>query len=169
MKRLIIMRHGKSDWKSATATDHGRPLAKRGRVAAKTMGLVLTRANEQPDLVITSTATRARDTASLAAKSGEWDCEVEETERLYLSGPDEMIKIASAAGDNVNRLLLVGHQPTCADLIYRLTGGIVQVKTATVVGLDVGIDAWEELPGAEATIGWVLQPRMFTDYDIAVE
>ena len=68
----------------------------------------------------------------------------------------------------LSRLLIVGHQPTCGDLIFRLTGGIVQIKTGTVVGLDLAIDAWDDVSDAEATIGWVLQPRMFTDHDIEV-
>lgn len=166
MKRLMIMRHGKSDWNTAVRSDHARPLAMRGERSATAMGAVLARSGETPDLVITSTARRARDTAALAATGGGWACPVTEEDRLYGASAEGMLGVAMSAGDRVHRLLLVGHEPTCGELVHLLTGGVVQMKTATTVALDVAIDAWEELPGADATIAWVLQPRLFTDHDL---
>ena len=62
MKKLLIMRHAKSDWGSGLA-DHERPLNKRGTKAAAAMGKALAAMEEIPDLVISSTATRAATTA----------------------------------------------------------------------------------------------------------
>ena len=62
MRRLILFRHGKSDWDAPFGSDHERPLSKRGVKAAKTMGLVLARSDLVPDHAITSSAVRARTT-----------------------------------------------------------------------------------------------------------
>jgi phosphohistidine phosphatase len=59
VKTLILLRHGKSDWDSDRDADHDRPLARRGRNAAATMGLLLERAGQVPDRALTSSALRA--------------------------------------------------------------------------------------------------------------
>ena len=74
MKTLILFRHGKSDWNTDYAADHDRPLAKRGRNAAATMGAMLARIEQVSDRVLTSSAVRARETVELAAEAGGWKC-----------------------------------------------------------------------------------------------
>ncbi|MGA9597997.1 MAG: histidine phosphatase family protein, partial [Acidimicrobiia bacterium] len=83
MKRLMILRHAKSDWNSGADSDHTRPLNRRGTEAAMTMGRVLSRIGEVPDIIYTSSATRARETALLAADAGGWDVETVELDELY--------------------------------------------------------------------------------------
>src|SRR5262245_43838440 len=62
MKSLYLLRHAKSSWKEPGLNDHDWPLSKRGRHTAKMMAAYLRRAKTVPDLVICSTATRARQT-----------------------------------------------------------------------------------------------------------
>ena len=71
-KKLILFRHAKSDWDSGAASDHARPLARRGVEAARVMGKFLMSAGEVPDQVLCSTAVRAMATVQLAAKAGGW-------------------------------------------------------------------------------------------------
>ena len=71
MKTLLVMRHAKSDWGAPLGDDHERPLADRGVKAARRMGCFLTDSGSVPQLVISSTAVRARTTAELAAEPGE--------------------------------------------------------------------------------------------------
>ncbi len=68
MKTLIFFRHGKSDWDAEYHGDHNRPVAKRGRKAAKLMGRFLASTGQVPDSVVTSSALRARSTFELAAQ-----------------------------------------------------------------------------------------------------
>ena len=63
MKKLIIMRHAKSCWKDTELTDHERPLKKRGINDAKMMGKLLKSKKIMPDVIICSTAKRAKETA----------------------------------------------------------------------------------------------------------
>ena len=69
MKSLHLLRHAKSSWKDPGLNDHDRPLSKRGRQTAKMMAAYLRRAKIAPDLVICSTAMRARQTLDPIAKA----------------------------------------------------------------------------------------------------
>ena len=62
MKSLLLLRHAKSSWKEAELADHERPLNKRGRADAPRMGRLLMEQDLVPDLILSSTAKRARQT-----------------------------------------------------------------------------------------------------------
>ena len=70
MKSILLFRHGKSEWNTYYDSDHNRPLAPRGIKAAKKMGLFLANKKQIPDIVISSTAMRARTTFELDIKEG---------------------------------------------------------------------------------------------------
>ena len=72
MKSVILFRHGKSDWNASYGIDHDRPLNSRGIKAAKKMGQYLLEKDQVPDLIISSTAVRAKTTAQLAIESANW-------------------------------------------------------------------------------------------------
>lgn len=160
MKTLLAMRHAKSDWNADYGGDHERPLNERGIRSARVMGEVLAERELVPDLVISSTAVRARTTAELAAESGRWQGSLILDRRLYDSGPDGVVARASEAPD-VGSLMLVGHQPTWSILVADLTGQDVEMKTATVAVISVEIDAWSELTPGIGLLADVLQPRDF--------
>lgn len=132
---LLLMRHGKSDW-DADADDHERPLNQRGERAAAVMGRLLTTIGVAPDRVISSSAVRARTTARLAAEAGEWDLEVELDRSLYLPAPETVIAVAERSLTEGGRVMVVGHQPAWGEVVTRLTGARVAMKTATVAILD---------------------------------
>ena len=60
MKHLYLMRHAKSSWKDSSLSDHQRPLNKRGKKAAPLMGSILNQQELIPDIILCSTAKRAR-------------------------------------------------------------------------------------------------------------
>lgn len=164
--RLIIMRHGKSDWDSGPGPDHDRPLARRGEKAARTMGKLLTLMDEAPGVILTSSAVRARTTAELAKEGGDWTSQIRVHPELYGTSPDRAIAVARTTPGSPERVMIVGHEPTWSSLVQLLTGARVQVKTATVVGIDVPGARWAELPLRGGEIAYVLQPRNFTTWDL---
>ncbi len=162
MKRLVLLRHGKSDWGAGSATDHDRPLAPRGARAAKTMGRLLAAAEAQPDLVVTSSAVRAHKTAELAAAAGGWDGAIQVERTLYGAAPTEVIRLVRGINDAVGALMLVGHEPTWSSLASLLTGGSrVRVATATAVGVDLAVGAWAQVGPDCGELAWLLPPRLF--------
>lgn len=163
MRRLMLFRHGKSDWDAGYDTDHGRPLAKRGRRAANTMGVVLRNMGEVPDILVSSTAERAESTAELARVSGGWACPLSLAPDLYGAGPEDTLHIAARHGGDAERLMLVGHEPAWSNLVEMVGGGRVTVKTGTVVALDLHIDSWDRAPGSIGEVAYSIHPRLFTD------
>ena len=69
MKTLLLMRHAKSSWDDPDVADHDRPLNKRGKKDAPRMGQWLAEQGLTPEVIVTSTAKRARKTAELVAES----------------------------------------------------------------------------------------------------
>lgn len=109
------MRHSKSDYPPGVA-DHDRPLAPRGVRQAGLAGDWL-RANEPAiDYVLCSTATRTRQTLSIAGI----DAKVRYSERLYAATPGIVIEEINSVGDEVSTLLVVGHEPTISALAIAL-------------------------------------------------
>ena len=163
MRRLVLLRHGKSDWEADAPTDHARPLAARGVRAAQTMGRLLTSIGQAPDLVVSSSAERALATARLAAEAGGWTCPIESSDDLYLTFPQSVLNNVKATPPDVGSLMLVGHEPTWSTVAELLTGGDVRVPTGTAVGIDIEARSWLEVAPGRGTITWVLPPRLFTD------
>jgi phosphohistidine phosphatase len=158
MKTLLLMRHAKSDWDADYGADHDRPLNERGRRSARAMGELLAEKGIQPGLILSSTALRARSTAMLADEAGQWGSEIVLDESLYGGGTDAVIGAAALVPD-VERLMVVGHQPTWSMLVLALTGERVDMKTATVAVVDFDITEWSALPGSRGVLSIVHQPR----------
>ena len=175
MKRLILFRHGKSDWHAPYGSDPERPLNQRGVRAAETMGRLLARTGLAPDHAIASSAVRARTTLELAHSAGDWECSTEWSDALYGTTAGGALAVAAVAPAGCVSLMLVGHEPTWSQLARHLTGGHVTVKTATVIGIDLPIDlpsmALQTMVRAvtiaihtRGSLAVVLQPRNFTDW-----
>ncbi len=127
------------------------------------MGRVLAAMDEVPDHVITSSAVRAASTVRLAAAAGGWDTTIETTGGLYETSVENTLAVAAGAPSSAERLMLVGHQPTWGALVGHLTGGSVQIKTATVVAIDCYAYDWPDVLMSFGELAFVLQPRLFTD------
>lgn len=113
MKRLILMRHAKSDWSAGAGTDFDRPLNDRGRLDAPRMGAWLQHHGYLPDQVLCSSAARTRETLFLT----DIDAETEFMPSLYHAPATRMMEILryDAAGDTV---MIIGHNPGIAALAH---------------------------------------------------
>ncbi len=160
MLTLLLMRHAKSDWDASYGTDHDRPLNGRGKRSARLMGRVLAGNDQTPDLVVSSTALRARSTAQLAEQSGKWGCPIEIEPGFYGTGPATVLSLAAGAPD-VERLMLVGHQPTWSMLVQGLTGEDTDMKTASVAVIEMTIDQWSQVEGGQGVLTGLHQPRSY--------
>lgn len=159
MKTLLLLRHAKSDWDSDFPDDHERPLAKRGRRAAKDVGRWLA-AVAPPDLVLSSTAVRARTTAELAAAAGGWSCPLETTRELYEATPEAVLAVVRRGPDAVSTLLVVGHEPTWSLFVSRaIGGGAVRMKTAAIAALSFEAARWDEVGFGDGVLEWLRVPE----------
>jgi phosphohistidine phosphatase len=160
LKTLLVMRHAKSDWGAAFSDDHERPLADRGVKAARRIGRFLTNAGMEPELVVSSTAVRARTTSELAAKAGGWKCPIETTPELYASDVATVLEVLALTDPAVDRVLVSGHEPTWSMLVSQLMGGgRVRMPTAAVACLDHTV-GWQRLDTGTCELRWLITPKM---------
>lgn len=159
----MLLRHAKSDWDVDTG-DHDRPLSDRGVKAANAMGKVLAASGQIPDLVITSTAVRARTTAEIAMNAGGWECPIRHTEALYMASVSGVLGEIQRVENAVGAVMLVGHEPTWSTLASILTGGSrIAVKTGTALAIEFNTEHWRGVQAGRGELAWVLPPRLFTD------
>ncbi len=110
MKRLILMRHAKSDWSAGVSSDHDRPLNARGRRGATVLGIALRDKAIVPDQILSSTALRTRETCEFLGLDG--SPKVSFQRGLYLATQDEIFgALQRVIGDVV---LMLGHNPGIA-------------------------------------------------------
>ena len=146
MKRLLVLRHAKSSWADNSLDDWQRPLNDRGRRDAPRVGQWLRDHALVPDLIVTSDAVRARETAAAVAKAAGYPREIVVEPALYHATPADAIEVIRSVGDQAARtLLLVGHNPGLEDLVSRLSGEHHDMVTAAIVELTVRIDRWSDL------------------------
>jgi phosphohistidine phosphatase len=120
-RRLLLLRHAKSAWPEDVA-DHDRPLAGRGRRDAPAVGRWLRKSGYVPDLVLCSTARRARETWQLAEEELGAKPRTTFERRVYGASPAELLDLAHQTPSDVRTLMIVGHEPTMRDLTLELAG-----------------------------------------------
>jgi phosphohistidine phosphatase len=151
MKTLLLLRHAKSSWDHPELHDHDRPLNKRGNKEAPIVGKYLKENDLVPDLILSSTARRARDTARAVLEESGFSGEIDLRQDLYLSDAACYIDILRSLPDDASRVLVVGHNPDLEELLTLLTDATQHITTATLAHIDLPISSWQELN--EATDG----------------
>jgi phosphohistidine phosphatase len=116
-KRLRLLRHAKSSWDDPALADHDRPLAPRGRRAAERIGTHLRDEPVEIELVLCSSATRARQTLELVGPPGEVRIE----SSLYGASVGQLLERVRRVPDEVDSVMLIGHNPAMEDLAWLLT------------------------------------------------
>jgi phosphohistidine phosphatase len=160
--RLYLLRHAKSSWKQPERADHDRPLAGRGRRAAKAIARHLDEHDIEVELVLCSTARRARETLeriqpALGAVSVVYERE------LYGETASGLLERLRSVPDSVATVMLIGHNPALEDLARELAGRAPELEpkfpTAALATLELPERGWSGLaPGGARLVG-VVRPR----------
>ena len=151
MKTLFLLRHAKSSWKQPDMNDHDRPLNKRGKKEAPMVGKYLKTNELAPDLILSSTARRAHETAQAVAEESGFEGQVELYQDLYLSDMACYLDILQRLPETADRVLVVGHNPDLDELLTLLTDVTQHMTTAALAQIILPITSWDELN--EATDG----------------
>jgi len=144
MKHLLVLRHAKSSWKEAGLADHDRPLNKRGARDAPAMGGLVMRENLVPDLILSSSAVRARSTALAVFDACANRCELRILRELYLAGPETYLRVLSAQAGEHDRAMVVGHNPGIEELVEGLTGVAEPMPTGALALVDARVARWSD-------------------------
>ena len=145
MKTLLILRHAKSSWKDPSLDDHERPLNKRGQRDAPRMGHLLHQESLSPDLILSSTANRARTTAETVAGCCAYENEIQYLRDLYLADAEIWVERLREVSDEAQRVLIVGHNPGLEVLLASLTDEDESLPTAALAQVDLPVEQWTQL------------------------
>lgn len=158
MKTLLVLRHGKSSWSDPALADHDRPLKKRGRRGAASIGRQLRDAGLEPGLALSSTARRARSTARRCLAAAGFETPLQLTRDLYGGGAAAYVRTIEARAGDDESVLVVGHNPDVESLVELLTGEAVVLKTAYLAVVRLEIDGWTGLGGTPGRLDRLLRP-----------
>ena len=143
-RTLYLLRHAKAGSAAAGLGDHARELTRRGRREAAALGARYAGGGEFPDLVITSTAARAVQTAELWARAaGLPERVVVRREGIYLAEPEAVLRLVHGLDEALRRVLLVGHNPTFSELTTGLSGRFIALPTCAMAVLSID-GAWAD-------------------------
>lgn len=169
MRRLLLLRHGKSDWSAGDPPDLQRPLAPRGREAAKRIGVYITKHGLTPEFVICSTAARARDTYELVAEALTNEPKVTYDKTIYESGPNKLLAALKKVDTNIHTLLIVGHNPSMTEFAHLLIAAgdvdlrqslIEKFPTAGLAVIDFPLDDWRRVHPRSGRLDRFITPRL---------
>jgi phosphohistidine phosphatase len=158
-RRLLLLRHAKSSWDDPTLDDHARPLAPRGREAAKLISKHLRDEGIEISLVLCSSARRAVETVGLVAPTGE----LRIAPGLYAASADQLLECLQSVPPDAETVMLVGHNPSIQELATDLAGDPSELEgrkfpTGALATLSFG-RPWPELAFGEADLVSFVTPR----------
>lgn len=154
----MVVRHAKSSWKSGAATDHERPLNKRGKRDAPRVAALLRELGWVPDRVTSSDSMRTR--ATLAGMAGAFpEADYEFTDAFYGAGLDEVRRAAALVPDEVGTWMVLGHNPGWEDMVEALTGEDERITTANAALLVGSGATWAKALRGPWRLETVIRPR----------
>lgn len=168
MRRLLLLRHAKTERPEPGERDRDRKLTKRGRADAPLIGAYMARHGLVPDLALVSPVTRAEETWALVAKALNQAPQVVKEEGIYNAGRDKLISIIRKTRD-AHVLLVVGHNPGLHELAVSLiASGDVEARervneklpTSGLVVIDLAFDDWSRLHPNAGRIERFVSPRL---------
>jgi phosphohistidine phosphatase len=173
MRRLLLLRHAKTEHDAPSGRDQDRRLDDRGRRDASEIGGWIGRHPPFPDSVLVSTAIRARQTWEIA-----WEAmrdlipkpEIEILPELYGADPSQLLRsIRTASAADPQRLMLVGHNPGMHELALALTGGgdpaghkalVENLPTSGLAIFDFAVDDWADVAFRRGRLVHFLSPKL---------
>ncbi len=153
-RRLILLRHAKSDWHAGADTDHERPLNPRGRNDAPRVAERLADLGWVPQVIRSSDATRTRQTWDRMQPALSDRPEVVFTPDLYLAGAAQVRATIASLPSGMETAMMIGHNPGWEDAVYELSGIRARMTTCNAALLSTEAGSWAD---AAERSDWVLE------------
>ncbi|MCX8111608.1 MAG: histidine phosphatase family protein [Bacteroidia bacterium] len=146
MKVILLIRHAKSDWSTETLSDFNRPISEKGLRDALHQSTVLLRQGYRPDIILSSPAIRAWQTAHILAQvtslPHQW---VRGVMAFYWEDPEAIYEAVRELPEKANTVGLVGHNPLWSEVASRWRGEAMEMATTDIVGFAWN-GAWKDVP-----------------------
>jgi phosphohistidine phosphatase len=147
MKKLIVIRHAKSDRDSPSLADIDRPLNDRGRHDALLIGSILKLRGIKPDTIVSSPAKRALETAERVAEAvGYNKTGIVVRDCIYMQDVPALVELIRSLENIHETVCLIGHNPHLSELVARLTGGnIGSLPTCGIAAIEFAVEDWTNI------------------------
>lgn len=151
MKILIVVRHAKAAWAEPAMNDQERVLDPQGVIDAQKLGQVLLQEGITPDVVLSSSAFRAFETALMILENlGLPSSLIRPKDVLYNASAETILSVIQSVDSSINKIMLVAHNPGISDFVSLVTDvSSVSMDTCDVAIVGLEIDSWKScLPGS---------------------
>jgi phosphohistidine phosphatase len=155
LKRLTLIRHAHAMEREPQSSDFERPLSRRGQAEAEALATCLLAQKLMPDLLVSSPAQRAKQTADTLARELALPAHaVKYEERLYLARPPEILRYIQSIEPRVQHLALVGHNPGLSELARSLAGNatLTELGTAVACIMTFDVETWPDITAGTVNI-----------------
>ncbi len=160
MKTLYLLRHAKAEKKTPALDDFDRALTDKGIDAANKIREQLEKRNIQPDKIISSPAKRALQTAKIIFESNAEPKKIITHADMYSSSYANLIHIIKNTDENIQSLLLVGHNPSFNDLLhYVCQTTIYNIPKAGMVRIKLSEDRWSKITSRCGVCDLFINPK----------
>lgn len=159
MKQLLLVRHAKSSWDDPSMTDFDRPLNERGKKNAPEMAIRLHDKGLRPDLLVSSPAKRAKQTAkAFASVFGLND--VQFLDRLYHPATAIFLEVIQSLPEHSRMTAIFSHNPGITDFANMLSGfHIDNIPTSGIVGVQADIQSWSDFDPSSSKFWFFDYPK----------
>jgi phosphohistidine phosphatase len=146
MKHLTIIRHAKSSWDTPTI-DKNRDLSIRGIKNAHAIAQEAQQYLPKTNLIWSSTAKRASETALIFAQNLNWPLEsIVYKDELYTFDDRELAQIVRKCDDSYENVIIFGHNEAITNFVNKFGDLYIEnVPTSGMVVLELPIDTWKDL------------------------
>ncbi|MBI80029.1 MAG: hypothetical protein CMQ51_06355 [Gammaproteobacteria bacterium] len=148
MKTITFVRHAQSIWSNNLSKDHDRVLSNKGEEDAYNAAYRFSLNEIEIDLIITSSAIRAKKTAEIFSSTIKYPIdEIIINKSLYLADKYMIIKELTAQDKIKNNIMIFGHNPGFTNIVnYFLDSkNIIDLTTSAIITFELYLDSWEEI------------------------
>lgn len=158
------MRHAKALKESDDLSDHNRQLSDKGKEDAKVMSESLKKENFIPELIVSSTAKRTHKTAKII--QGNLVLEPSSLlleSDLYEATTSEILHVIRSLSDNLNTVMLVGHNPSFTGMIGLLSQTFIEnLPTSGIAVIQFNFPTWKLIQNKSGNLVWFMYPKLLS-------
>lgn len=162
MKQLTIIRHAKSSWSNPGLSDHDRPIKQVGIERTGKIVDYLVTNSFKTELIISSTALRAVQTAEIIASGIGYDLnKIVKLSSLYMADVEDIMDELYMLEDNISSVTIFGHNPAFTELVNEyLSPEIYNLPTTGTVCVEFKTNRWTKISNSKSKINFAVYPRM---------
>ena len=146
MKKLVIIRHGEFLHRDPRVLDIDCPLTREGRKNISEVVSTLSGQGICPDLVLTSPARRAQETAEIFVKKMALSPdELSVNDSIYEAEQSQLLRLIHALDNSIETVVLIGHNPGVSALLrYLVDPAMSEVSPSSGAVIDLEVNHWRD-------------------------